>query len=400
MDNRFSSLIVTAAIAAAASTAIPVSVTRTSAQAPAVSDAALKSRPLKTAWGEPDLQGIWTDEFETPLQRPPKYANQEFFTEAQRAELDQVRSAILSRRATERDANNGYNGAVFFSTKRTGARTSKITDPPSGRLPALTPAAQKTAATDREFRLALVQSTDTCKKGLAGCAGWKYDPATSPRRAEIPPRYITTRINRNDGPEDSSLAERCLTGGLPEFGGNTGSFRRIVQTPGGISIFYDVGQGQGWQRNIVMNGSPHLPANIRQWYGDSRGHWEGDTLVIDVTNFSPKTDVFGSRQNLHLVERWMRTGPMTLAYEVTIEDPTVWTRPWTVKQEFSRQNDEENRLYTEPRCIEGNQGLPGLLHGRRVEDLAFARGRGPDPATTDNTADFASTQALEDPLQQ
>jgi len=400
MDNRFSSLIVTAAIAAAASTAIPVSVTRTSAQAPAVSDAALKSRPLKTAWGEPDLQGIWTDEFETPLQRPPKYANQEFFTEAQRAELDQVRSAILGRRATERDANNGYNGAVFFFSKRTGARTSKITDPPSGRLPALTPAAQKTVATDREFRLALVQSTDTCKKGLAGCAGWKYDPATSPRRAEVPPRYITTRINRNDGPEDSSLAERCLTGGLPEFGGNTGSFRRIVQTPGGISIFYDVGQGQGWQRNIVMNGSPHLPANIRQWYGDSRGHWEGDTLVIDVTNFSPKTDVFGSRQNLHLVERWMRTGPMTLAYEVTIEDPTVWTRPWTVKQEFSRQNDEENRLYTEPRCIEGNQGLPGLLHGRRVEDLAFARGRGPDPATTDNTADFASTQALEDPLQQ
>ncbi|HKD28233.1 MAG TPA: hypothetical protein VKC66_20310 [Xanthobacteraceae bacterium] len=400
MDNRFSSLIVTAAVAAAASTAIPVSVTRTSAQAPAVSGAALKSPPLKTAWGEPDLQGIWTDEFETPLQRPAKYATQELFTEAQRAELDQVRSAILSRRATERDANNGYNGAVFFSTKRTGARTSKITDPPSGRLPALTPEAQKTAATDREFRLALVQSTDTCKKGLAGCAGWKYDPATSPRRAQVPPRYITTRINRNDGPEDSSLAERCLTGGLPEFGGNTGSFRRIVQTPGGISIFYDVGQGQGWQRNIVMNGSPHLPANIRQWYGDSRGHWEGDTLVIDVTNFSPKTDVFGSRENLHLVERWTRTGPMTLAYAVTIEDPTVWARPWTVKQEFSRQRDEENRLYTEPRCIEGNQGLPGLLHGRRVEDLAFAQGRGPDPATTDNTADFASTQVLEDPLQQ
>jgi hypothetical protein len=235
---------------------------------------------------------------------------------------------------------------------------------------------------------------------LPGCAGWKYDPATSPRRAETPPRYITARINRNDGPEDSSLGERCLTGGLPEFGGNTGSFRRIVQTPGGISIFYDVGQGQGWQRNIVMNGSPHLPANIHQWYGDSRGHWEGDTLVVDVTNFSPKTDVFGSRENLHLVERWARTGPMTFAYEVTIEDPTVWTRPWTVKQEFSRQSDEENRLYTEPRCIEGNQGLPGLLHGRRVEDLAFAEGRGPDPATKDNTSDFASTAVLEDPLQQ
>jgi len=149
-----------------------------------------------------------------------------------------------------------------------------------------------------------------------------------------------------------------------------------------------------------MDGSPHLPAGIRQWYGDSRGRWDGNTLVIDVTNFSPKTDVFGSRENLHLVERWTRTGPRTLAYEVTIEDPTVWARPWTVKQEFSRQSDEENRLYTEPRCIEGNQGLPGLLHGRRVEDLAFAEGRGPDPATTDSTADFASTAVLEDPLQQ
>src|SRR5713101_2594603 len=318
MGNRFSGLIVTAAIAAAASAAISVSVTRTSAQAPAVSGAALKTPPLKTAWGEPDLQGIWTDEFDTPLQRPAKYANQEFFTEAQRAELDQVRSGILRRRATERDVNNGYNGAVFFTTKRTGARTSRIVDPPNGRFPPLTPEAQKTAATDREFRLTLVQSTDTCKKGLAGCAGWKYDPATSPRRAEVPPRYITGRINRNnDGPEDSSLAERCLTGGLPEFGGATGSFRRIVQTPGGISIFYDVGQGQGWQRNIVMNGTPHLAANIRQWYGDSRGHWEGDTLVIDVTNFSPKTDYRGSRENLHLVERWRRTGPTSLEYVVT-----------------------------------------------------------------------------------
>src|ERR1700739_4785048 len=155
MGNRFSGLIVTAAIAAA-SAAISVSVTRTSAQAP----------PLKTAWGEPDLQGIWTDEVETPLQRPAKYANQEFFTEAQRAELDQVRTGILNRRATERDANNGYNGAVFFSTKRTGARTSRIVDLPNGRLPPLTPQAQKTAAIDREFRLAPAQSTDSCKKGL------------------------------------------------------------------------------------------------------------------------------------------------------------------------------------------------------------------------------------------
>jgi hypothetical protein len=174
-----------------------------------------------------------------------------------------------------------------------------------------------------------------------------------------------------------------------------------VQTPGGISIFYDVGQGQGWQRNIVMDGSPHLPSSIRQWFGDSRGHWEGNTLVVDVTNFSPKTDFQGSRENLHLVERWTRTGPKSLAYEVTIEDPTVWTRPWTVKQEFSRQSDEENRFYPEPRCVEGNYGLPGLLHGRRVEDAAFAQGRGPDPATKDNvTGSLTLAEVPQDPLQQ
>jgi hypothetical protein len=397
MGDRFSGSIVTLAIAAAvAGAVISVPVGRTSAQAPAVSGAS-----LKTPWGEPDLQGIWTDEFDTPLQRSPKYANQEFFTEAQRADLDKERSAILTRFANEREINGAYNAATFFSTKRTGARTSKIVDPPNGRFPPLTPDAQKRAAAEREYRLALVRSTDTCKNKLPGCAGGTYDPTPSPRRAEAPPRYNTARMNRNDGPEDSSLPERCLTAGLPEFGGATGSFRRIVQTPGGITIFYDVGQGQGWQRNIVMDGRPHLPADIRQWFGDSRGRWEGDTLVVDVTNFSPKTEVFGARENLHLIERWTRTGPRTLAYEVTVEDPTVWTRPWTVKQELSQQSDEENRFYTEPRCHEGNYGLPGLLHGRRTEDAAFAQGRGPDPATKDNVTGSLTLGAVpQDPLQQ
>ncbi len=388
MRDRLSGSTVSVAIAATA-VGIVISASATGASA----------QSLKTPWGEPDLQGIWTDEFDTPLQRPAKYANQEFFTEAQRAELDKARSEVLGRFATEREINGAYNAATFFTTKHTGARTSKIVDPPNGRIPPLTPEAQKTAAADREFRLALLQSTDTCKKNLPACAGGKYVPTTSPRRAEAPPRYNTARMNRNDGPEDSALAERCLTGGLPEFGGATGSFRRIVQTPGGVTMFYDVGQGQGWQRNIVMDGSPHLPASIRQWFGDSRGHWEGDTLVVDVTNFSPKTDAFGSRENLHLVERWTRTGPKTLAYEVTIEDPTVWTRPWTVKQEFGLQSDEENRIYYEPRCIEGNQGLPGLLHGRRVEDLAFAEGRGPDPASRDNAEALTIGEVPQDPLQ-
>jgi hypothetical protein len=389
MRSRFPGSVMIAIAAAAGSAAI-LAPTAASAQTPEGS-AAPSSAALKTPWGEPDFQGIWTDETTTPLQRPAKYADKVSFSEAERAELDQARTEVLGRerraeRGTERDVSGSYNN-VFVSFKKTGPRTSLIVDPPNGRLPPLTPEAQKIFAADRAFRLALLQSTETCKNKEPACNGGTYDPARSPRFAEQPLRYNATRMNRNDGPEDSSLAERCLTGGIPEFGGPTGSFRRIVQTPGGISIFYDVGQGQGWQRNIVMNGSPHLPASVRQWYGDSRGHWEGDTLVIDVTNFSPKADFQGSRENLHVVERFTRTGPSTLLYEATIEDPTVWTRPWGVKEDFTRQSDRDNRLYTEPRCVEGNYGLPGIINGRRNQDRAFAEGRGSDPATRDAMKD-------------
>ena len=401
MRDRLSSSMLTVAIATAAAGAlVSVPMTRASAQAPAAS-VTPPAPALTTPWGEPDLQGIWTDETDTPLQRSPKFANQEFFTQAQRAELDNERSALLRRdrrveRGTELDVAGAYN-ALFFSQKRTGARTSMIFDPASGRIPPLTPEAQKMAGADREFRLALLQATETCRSKSVACSGGKYDPTPSPRMAELPPRYNTARMNRHDGPEDDSLADRCLTGGLPEFGSPAGSFRRIVQTPGGISIFYDVSQGQGWQRNVVMDGRPHLPANVRQWYGDSRGHWEGNTLVVDVTNFSPKTDFQGSRENLHLVERWTRTGPASLEYVVTIEDPAVWTKAWTVRQEFAKQSDQENRLYYEPRCIEGNYGLPGLMRGARAEEFAFAEGRGPHPATKDSATDFVGVE--DDPLQ-
>jgi hypothetical protein len=371
-------------------------------EGPAPSPHSASHAAPKTPWGEPDLQGIWTDESDTPLQRPAKYANQEYFSEAQRAELDKERAALQSRdkrveRGTELDVAGAYS-AVFMSFKHTGSRTSLIVDPADGRVPPLTPEAQKIATADREFRLALLQSTETCKNQSVACSGGKYDPTPSPRRSELTERYNTARMNRHNGPEDGALPDRCLTGGLPEFGtAYGGSFRRIVQTPGGVTMFYDVGQGQGWQRNIVMNGSPHLPAAIRQWFGDSRGHWEGNTLVIDVTNFSPKTDYRGSREHLHLIERWTRTGANSLEYVVTVEDPTVWTRPWTVKEEFTKQSEEENRIYYEPRCVEGNYALPSLMLSARMADRAFAAGKGPDPALSDNATDFVGVE--DDPLQ-
>src|SRR5215470_6452339 len=247
--------------AAVAGGTIAAFVPRTAAQAPAPAP--------KTAWGEPDLQGIWTVEYDTPLQRSPRFANQEFFTDAQRAEFDRQRSQIRGRderaeRGSETDVAGAYND-VFGAMKRTGKRTSAIIDPPDGRIPPLTPAAQKIAAEDRAFRLALMRATQTCKQQLPGCAGGKYDPKPAVELRDAPPsRYNTARMNRHNGPEDGALADRCLTIGLPEFGAGNGggSFRRIVQSPGGITMYYDVGQGQGWQRTIVMDGSPHLPSQI------------------------------------------------------------------------------------------------------------------------------------------
>jgi hypothetical protein len=398
MRDRFLNAMRAVAMAGAAVGALML-VSTAGAQAPAPG-ASTAAPALKTPWGDPDLQGIWMDETDTPLQRPAKYVNQEFFTAAQRAELDTVRANLNGKdnrreRGTELDVTGSYND-LFISRKHAGERTSKIMDPPDGRIPPLTPAAAKTAVAEREFRLALLQSTETCKIGYRSCVGGKYDPTPSPRFAEPPPRYNLISINRHDGPEDGASGVRCLTAGLPAIG-NQRTYR-IVQTAGGIAMFYDVGQGQGWQRNIVMDGSPHLPASIRQWYGDSRGHWEGNTLVIDVTNFTAKTDFQGSRENLHLVERWTRTGPDTLQSVVTIDDPTVWTKPWTVTQEFTQQSGQANHIYYEPRCNEGNYALPGLLRGARMADVAYAEGRGPHPAMRDSGTGISGAE--DDPLNQ
>ena len=357
------------------------------------------SQAQTTPWGEPDLQGIWTSDSETPLQRPAKYANREFFTDEERAELDRERARAIGReadasrrdRGTEQDVGGAYNAAVFTTHKRMGRRTSLIVDPPDGRIPALTAEAQKKRAAMRAFQLALIQATDLCKNKLPGCEGGTYGPP-SPRRNEVAPSYVTVgaaggggagggAINRADGPEDRGLGERCMAAALPDFGGNTGFYLQIVQSPERVAIFYDTGQGQGWQRIIPVTGNPHLPSQVRQWWGDSRGRWEGRTLVVDVTNFSPKSYFQGSQENLHLVERWTRLDANTIEYAVTIEDPSTWTRPWTVKQDYSKQSDETNRIYREPRCHEGNYGMVALLEGARIEERAFAEKRGPDPAT-------------------
>ena len=379
-------------------------------QAPRTQDQAAitaqTSAAPKTSWGEPDLQGIWSDEYQTPLQRNAKNAGKESFTDAERAQLDKERSAKpfgfgdkRAQKGTENDVAGAYDSRVFTSRRPTGRRTSLIVDPPDGKIPPVTAAIEKRNAELRQFYLATMQSTGACKDKLRGCEGGTYGPP-SPKRTDPHPYYPTGAgfpvapaggyINRSDGPEDRGLSERCLSAVLPDFGG----FRQITQSPGSVSIFYDTGQGQGWHRTFAVDGSPHLPQSVRLWWGDSRAHWEGNTLVVDVTNFSPKTDYQKSRENLHLVERWTRTGPTTIEYIVTMEDPTTWTRPWTVKQEYTKRGDEFNRIYKEPRCHEGNFGMIGLLAGGRAAETAFAEGRGPDPATLNSVVEVNA--ALED----
>ena len=346
----------------------------------------------RTPSGEPDLQGLWAPKYQIPLQRPAADAKKEVLTDAEVAEreadrakrvaTEPKRGERIAPRGTLEDLTGAYD--TVFETdpgenlRPIGRRTSLIVDPPDGRIPRLTPEVQKRMRDMREFQLAIMQSVEVCKTTQEiGCFGVKPGPV-SPRRAEPPPHYLAAQImgdrviNRADGPEDFGLSERCLSGQLPNIGG----IQRIVQSRGAISFLYE-----GWQRVVPVTTSPHLPSDIRLWRGDSRGRWEGNTLVVDVTNFTPKTDYQGSRENLHLIERFTRIDANTLEYVVTMEDPTTWEKPWTVKVEMAMQDQQANAIYDEPRCHDGNYALKGMLQGARADDRAFAAGRGPDPAT-------------------
>jgi len=330
---------------------------------------------FRTPWGEPDLQGIWDGDTLTPLERPARWADTPVLTPEQAAAVEQWVTSRPGRddrsmRGTERDVAAAYNEHWLPPPQKlSDRRTGLIIDPPDGRIPPMTPEAVTRTTEVREYLRALLDGTASGRPGSR----------VSSRRGEPPPAYNIDRMNRSDGPEDRATMERCFGASMPAYGATY----RIVQSPGQVGIYVDSGQGQGFQRTIPVDGSAHLPPAIRLLHGDSRGRWEGDTLVVSVANFTPKTDFRGSRERLRLTERFTRVSADRIDYRVTVEDSTTWTRPWTFEVPWSREPDRLNRVY-ESTCHEGNYGLLGMLANTRAAEALFATGQGPDPATQDN----------------
>jgi hypothetical protein len=335
-------------------------------------------KSVRTPWGAPDLQGIWSQQTDTPLERPARYGQREFLTEDELAARNKELAArpphslyrdARKERGTEADVAGAYN-AVFQGDRpnKSGRRTSLVVDPPDGRIPALTPEVKSRQAAVKKYLDELLQ----------GSSGGRPGAPIADKSATHSPIYNLERMNRADGPEDRSGAERCFGTVMPAIG----ALQRIVQSPDSVEIFYDIGQGSGFSRVIPITDRPHLPSTVRQFYGDARGRWEGDTLVVDVTNFTGHSEFRGSRENLHLVERFTRTDATTLTYQVTVEDPTTWTRPWTAVVELNREADKPNLVF-EQTCHEGNYGLLGMLANTRAAEKLFKQGKGPDPNRMD-----------------
>lgn len=293
--------------------------------------------PPRTPDGKPDLQGIWTNATVTPLERPNEFAGKQFLTEKEAAEFEkkQVYDANGDRRDGSADADVGRAYNEFWRDRGrvvSTMRTSLIVDPPDGKVPPVTPEGQKKNAERAEAR-----------RRLGGAF---------------------------DGPENRSLQERCLLtpqSGPPMLPANYNSNYQIVQNPEYVVIVTEMIHDA---RIIPLNGSPHFPKNVRQWLGDSRGHWEGNTLVVDTTNFTDKTNFRGSGENLHIIERFTRTDADTLLYQFTIEDETTWAKPWSGEIPMKKALGQ---LF-EFACHEGNYGLAGVLAGARAEEKAAAKG--------------------------
>ncbi len=306
-----------------------------------VTPAAKTSAALRTAWGAPNLEGIWDFRTITPMERPPELAGKATLTAEETAEyerkINEQRNAdarhdtkvtgTANRTAVTEDVALAYNDFWWDrGTKVIGTRrTSLIVDPPDGRLPPMT--------TEGRQRMAA-------------------DDAKRERVAE--------------GPEDRSIGERCIMGfnsGPPMVPGGYNQNVQIVQHPDYVVLLNEMVHNA---RIIPLNGRPR--ANVPQWVGESTAHWEGDTLVIDTQNFRQNTSLRGSGPNMHLIERLTRVDADNLRYSFTVNDPTTWTKPWSAEVPMVKA---EGLIY-EYACHEGNRGMFGILSGARALDQKAA----------------------------
>ena len=288
---------------------------------------------MKTAWGVPDLQGTWDFRTATPMSRPAQFEDKEVLTEEEIAEWEK-RVAEGHQSASERsaadepsqgDVDVGYDFIFLdLGTKVSGTRrTSLIVDPPNGRRPAHTPYARMRMAENR--------------------ATWERRPITA---ADRPP------------------ATRCLVGfnsGPPMSSGAYNNIMRVFQSPGYVAVLNEMVNDH---RVIPTDDGEHLPDNVRLWKGDSRGRWEGDTLVVETTNFTPHTSFSGSGPNMTLTERFTRIDADTLRYEYTVDDPESFEAPWSTMQDMRATEDQ---VY-EYACHEGNRAMHLMLAGARREE--------------------------------
>src|SRR5262245_44458562 len=309
-------------------------------------------RAPRTPWGAVDLQGILDPASMTPLQRPEKYANREFLTAEEVRALEAEAIANPGRNARLKDAFEDLAGAYndVFTHRRTNyartRRTSLIIDPPDGRIPPLTPQAQ--AARAKASQATRTSGRTVSDEGRSVSFGVDADEDA-----------LVTRTGGFDGPEDRRN-DRCLGIGMPA----TGSVMRLVQSQNTVAIYYEYAIGGGAYRQIPLDDRPHLPPNVRLKYGDSVGRWEGDTLVVDTTNFNRETVYQGSSEHLHLIERFTRTAPDLIMYHLTVEDPTVFTRSWTQEIPLVILSNKANQIF-ESACHDGNYSMVGILAGAR-----------------------------------
>jgi hypothetical protein len=289
----------------------------------------------RTAFGHPDLQGTWSNAVITPLERPADLAGKAFLTEEEAIEYERRRQeeTNMDRRSEDsfEDVRNAYNDFWWDWGENIAAtrRTSLVIDPPDGRIPALTAAAEARVAARAEHR----------------------------------------RLHPADGPEDRTLADRCInwvSAGPPMLPTAYNNNFQIAQNENYVMVLNEMIHDA---RIIPLDGRAHLPDDVRQWLGSSRGYWEGDTLVVETRNLTDQTSFRGASENMHLTERFTRVSDEILLYEFTVDDPDAFTSPWTVQIPARRTDD----LMYEYACHEGNQSMIGILGGARAEERAAAQ---------------------------